>query len=237
VILMVILLVSRPVDLSITTTDSTSQQAPFSLALVKNLFQQRKFWLLVLYVIGVACIYDVFDQQFANFFKSFFSTPEEGTRVFGFVTTAGELANACVMFCSPWIINRIGAKNTLLIAGLIMTLRITGSAFATTVTEVIILKMLHALEVPFLLIGVFKYITAVFDTRLSATIYLIGFNFAKQCASIFLSAFAGHMYDKIGFTQTYLLLGCIALTFTVISIFTLTNTRKEVTTAEPLIQQ
>ncbi len=30
-----------------------------------------------------------------------------------------------------------------------MTIRITGSAFATTATEVVILKMLHALEVPF----------------------------------------------------------------------------------------
>jgi OHS family lactose permease-like MFS transporter len=27
------------------------------------------------------------------------------------------------------------------------------------------LKMLHALEVPFLLVGAFKYITGVFDTR------------------------------------------------------------------------
>jgi hypothetical protein len=32
------------------------------------------------YVIGVACVYDVFDQQFATFFKSFFATPEAGTR-------------------------------------------------------------------------------------------------------------------------------------------------------------
>ncbi len=103
------------------------------------------------------------------------------------------------MFCSPWIINRIGAKNTLLIAGVIMATRIIGSSFATTAVEVIALKMLHALEVPFLLVGAFKYITGVFDTRLSATIYLIGFQFAKQSAAIFLSAFAGNMYDRVGF--------------------------------------
>ncbi|MCV6003941.1 MFS transporter, partial [Escherichia coli] len=91
---------------------------------------------------------------------------------------------AIIMFCTPWIIHRIGAKNTLLVAGGIMTIRITGSAFATTATEVVILKMLHALEVPFLLVGAFKYITAVFDTRLSATVYLIGFQFSKQLAAI-----------------------------------------------------
>lgn len=117
--------------------------------LVFDLFKQRKFWLLVLYVIGVACIYDVFDQQFANFFKSFFATPEEGNLIFGFVTTGGEAANALIMFLSPWIINRIGAKNALLVAGMIMSIRILGSSIADSVVEVIILKMLHAFEVPF----------------------------------------------------------------------------------------
>ena len=86
--------------------------------------------------------------------------------------------------------------------------------------EVIALKMLHALEVPFLLVGAFKYITGVFDTRLSATIYLIGFQFAKQMAAIFLSAFAGNMYDRIGFQSTYMMLGCIVLAVTLISAFT-----------------
>ncbi len=75
------------------------------------------------------------------------------------------------MFSSPWIINRIGAKNTLLIAGMVMAARMIGSSFATTAAEVVALKMLHALEVPFLLVGAFKYITGVFDVRLSATIY------------------------------------------------------------------
>ncbi len=40
-----------------------------------------------------------FDQQFANFFTSFFATGEQGTRVFrGYVTTMGELLNASIMF-------------------------------------------------------------------------------------------------------------------------------------------
>ena len=114
---------------------------------VFSLFRQRRMWMFILYVIGVACVYDVFDQQFATFFKTFFATPQEGTRAFGFATTAGEICNAIIMFCSPWIINRIGAKNTLLIAGVIMATRIIGSSFATTAVEVIALKMLHALEV------------------------------------------------------------------------------------------
>jgi OHS family lactose permease-like MFS transporter len=39
------------------------------------------------------------------------------------------------MFSSPWIINRIGAKNTLLIAGMVMAARMIGSSFATTAAE------------------------------------------------------------------------------------------------------
>ena len=195
-----------------------------------RMFRQRKMWMFILYVIGVACVYDVFDQQFATFFKSFFATPEAGTRAFGFATTAGEICNAIIMFSSPWIINRIGAKNTLLIAGMVMAARMIGSSFATTAAEVIALKMLHALEVPFLLVGAFKYITGVFDVRLSATIYLVGFQFAKQVAAIFLSAFAGNMYDRIGFQDTYMILGGIALTVTLISAFTLAGKAK----TEPL---
>lgn len=104
---------------------------------------------LSLYVIGVSCTYDVFDQQFANFFTSFFATGEQGTRVFGYVTTMGELLNASIMFFAPLIINRIGGKNALLLAGTIMSVRIIGSSFATSALEVVILKTLHMFEVPF----------------------------------------------------------------------------------------
>lgn len=227
VILMILLLVARPqANQTALVMDSLgANQRQISASMVFSLFKLPKMWMLILYVIGVACVYDVFDQQFATFFKTFFATPQQGTQAFGFATTAGEICNAIIMFCSPWIINRIGAKNTLLIAGSIMTVRIVGSAFATTVVEIVALKMLHALEVPFLLVGVFKYITGVFDTRFSATIYLIGFQFAKQSAAIFLSAFAGNMYDKIGFQDTYLILGSIVLTVTVVSAFTLSNYR------------
>lgn len=63
-----------------------------------ELLKERKIWFLTLYVVGVSCTYDVFDQQFANFFTSFFETRQEGTRVFGYVTTLGELLNATIMF-------------------------------------------------------------------------------------------------------------------------------------------
>lgn len=176
-LLLLLLFLARPSTSQTAMVMNTlgANSSLISTRMVFSLFRMRQMWMFVLYTIGVACVYDVFDQQFATFFRSFFDTPQAGIKAFGFATTAGEICNAIIMFCTPWIIHRIGAKNTLLVAGGIMTIRITGSAFATTATEVVILKMLHALEVPFLLVGAFKYITAVFDTRLSATVYLIGF--------------------------------------------------------------
>lgn len=198
-------------------------EKPFDIHLALQLFKNPKLWFLSLFVIGVSCTYDVFDQQFANFFVSFFTSEAQGTRAFGYVTTLGELLNALVMFFTPLIINRIGPKNGLLIAGFIMSVRILGSAFATSVIEVIILKTLHMFEVPFLIVGCFKYITTVFETRFSATIYLVCFCFFKQIAIMFMSILTGNLYETIGFQDTYIVLGIIAFSFSIVSIFTLTG--------------
>ena len=204
----------------------------FSLRTAAELLRMPRFWGFIIYVVGVASVYDVFDQQFANFFKGFFATPQRGTEVFGFVTTGGELLNAMIMFCAPAIINRIGAKNALLIAGIIMSMRILGSSFATSAVEVVILKMLHMFELPFLLVGTFKYISSAFNPKLSATLFLIGFNLSKQLSGVVLSAWVGRMYDTVGFHQADLILGSITLSFTLVSLFTLKGGKTLLPTAE-----
>ncbi len=73
------------------------------------------------------------------------------------------------MILAPFIINKTGAKNALLYAGFIMSFRILGSGFAEGPIAISLLKLMHALEVPVLLVAVFKYISANFDMRLSAT--------------------------------------------------------------------
>ena len=106
-----------------------------------------------------------------------------------------------------------------------MSVRIIGSAFATSALEVVILKTLHMFEIPFLIVGCFKYITSQFEVRFSATIYLVCFCFFKQLAMIFMSILAGNMYESIGFKGAYLVLGIIALSFTLISVFTLSGAK------------
>ncbi len=51
-----------------------------------------RFWGFIVYVVGVASVYDVFDQQFANFSKAFSPVRSAVPEVFGFVTTGGEVA-------------------------------------------------------------------------------------------------------------------------------------------------
>ncbi|MDP1304116.1 MFS transporter, partial [Klebsiella pneumoniae] len=58
-----------------------------------------------------------------------------------------------------------------------------------------------------------------------ATVYLIGFQFSKSFSSIFLSTGIGHMYQSMGFTSSYIVLGGIALCFTLISFITLDKAR------------
>ncbi|MBO2029600.1 MFS transporter [Klebsiella pneumoniae] len=65
-------------------------------------------------------------------------------------------------------------------------MRILGSSFASSAVEVVILKMLHMFEIPFLLVGTFKYISSAFNPRL-ATLFLIGFNLSKQLSGVVLS--------------------------------------------------
>ena len=50
---------------------------------------------------------------------------------------------------------------------MVMAARMIGSSFATTAAEVVALKMLHALEVPFLLVGAFKYMRLIIHGELN----------------------------------------------------------------------
>lgn len=224
-ILLLLVFVAKPeTHSSLTVADSVMpHKKSVTLKQALSLFKLPHFWALLIYVIGVACVYDIFDQQFGNFFNTFFPSNEDGIKMFGYVTTGGELLNALIMFFVPLLINRIGAKNALLIAGMIMSVRIIGSSYATEAWHVILLKTLHMFEVPFYLVGVFKYIASVFELHFSATIYLVSCHFAKQIGNMFISPIVGNLYDIYGYQSTYFILGCIACSFTILSIFTLSN--------------
>ena len=51
--------------------------------------------------------------------------------------------------------------------------------------------------------------------------YLLGYQAMLFVGNVVISSPAGLMYDRIGFEKTYIIMGMIALTFTLISAFTL----------------
>lgn len=72
-LLLVLVAIARPqASQTAQVMDSLGANRPaVDLRSVLGLFRQRKMWMFILYVVGVACVYDVFDQQFATFFKTF----------------------------------------------------------------------------------------------------------------------------------------------------------------------
>ena len=152
----------------------------------------------------------IYEQQFPVYFSSFFATPEQGIQAYGYLNSSQVLLEAGLLLVAPWVVGRTGAKYGLILAGSIMFFRILGSGLATETWAIAVFKMLHAVEVPILLVSVFKYIAFNFDPRLSASIYLVGFHFAQQLTAMLLSPLVGYGYDQYGFADVYLVMSALA---------------------------
>lgn len=222
-----IVLVAIILSIKVEVTDVEMERAAsVTLKDVGHLFTLKDFWYLMLYVIGVACVYGVYDQQFPVYYSSLFPTEAQGNQVFGYLNSLQVFLEAGMMFAAPFVVNKLGAKNSLILAGYLMAFRIVGSGLVEGPIGISSMKLIHALELPIMLVAIFKYLAANFDTRLSSVLYLVGFQFAKQVGESIMSPAAGYFYDSIGFRQTYLAMGAIVLAFTVISMFTLLNEKK-----------
>jgi OHS family lactose permease-like MFS transporter len=93
---------------------------------------------------------------------------------------------------------------------------------------------LHAVELPVLLVSIFKYNSLHFDKRLSSTLYLVGFACTSSVIASVLSPLAGYSYEKYGFAQSYLIMGLLVFSTTLISIFLL---RSGKSSSDPLMPQ
>src|SRR5699024_7874905 len=99
----------------------------------------------------------------------------------------------------PFVINRIGAKRGLQLFALVLVVRVVGSAFFTHTYLLIFWRLLAAVEMPLMLVSVMKYITRMFDVRISATAYMIGFSLARQVGIVVFSWVCGIAYYVIRF--------------------------------------
>ncbi len=189
-----------------------------------HLLNLPRFWALIFFVVGT-CIYGVYDQQFPVYFSSQFPTLSEGNEMFGYLNSFQVFLEAAGMFCAPWLVNRIGAKKGLIFAGIVMALRMVASGLVEGPLLISVTKLLHAVELPILLVAMFKYNSLNFDKRLSSTLYLVGFACTSSVISSVLSPLAGASYEKFGFAQSYLIMGITVFSTTFISIFLLRSAK------------
>ena len=167
-----------------------------------------RFWAMVFFVVGT-CIYSVYDQQFPVYFSSQFATFQEGNEMYGYLNSFQVLLEAGGMFCAPWLVNRVGAKNGLIFAGMVMAMRMVASGLVEGPLLISIAKLLHAVELPVLLVAIFKYNSLNFDKRLSSTLYLVGFACTSSVIATVLSPLAGYSYERYGFAESYMFMGML----------------------------
>lgn len=197
-----------------------------SIADILSVFKQKKIWLLILYLFGTTCIYTVYDVQlFPVYFTELFHDTASGQQVYGYLNSFQVIMESAMLFAAPFIVNKVGTKQALILAGFIMGSRIIGSALVDGPIGISLIKLLHAFELPIMLIAVFKYISLNFDQRMSATIYLIGFKISGEIGVIVFSNVIGRMLDSTSFETTFFVLGSIVFTFTVLSMFLLSNNK------------
>ncbi|OCG27843.1 MFS transporter [Gilliamella sp. wkB108] len=194
---------------------------------ILSLFKLTKFWLFVFFVIGTYSFYTIYDQQlFPNFYTSFFETPENGYKVYGYLNSFQVFLEAGCMIIAPYFIYKLGAKKSLLVAALVMICRISLSATLDNIYLISLVKLFHAIEIPLFILAMFKYIVANFDARLSATLYLVGFNISSNIGVIALSTPVGKLFDNYNYSTTFYILAGVVLVISVIAIFTLSEGKK-----------
>ena len=218
-----------PLILSARVEGYQPSEASRSLAPADSLsvLKLRKFWGFMVLILGVTNLYLVYDQQFPFYFSSLFPTRATGNAMFGYLNSAQIFVEAGMMFVAPLVVRRTGATRGLLLATAIMIVRIAASGLATGPVTISMCKMLHSLELPILLVSIFRYIAYHFEARVSSTVYLVGVSFGHSLGLAVLSPLVGALYDRIGFQPTYFVIAGFALVFWVVSLFALSPTPPE----------
>ena len=200
----------------------SDNQKKSSFGEIGNLLKMPAFWAVIVWVLG-SSMYGVYDQQFMRYFVSKFADEAQGAQMYGFLNSTQVFIETICTFLAPFVVNKIGAKNGLIIASTIMFCRIGLSGLVDSTWAIAAVKLLHGPEVPMVIVSFFKYITTRFNPAMSATIYLVAFTMLSQIVSAILAPVAGYFYDNMGFANTYLLMAAFVLCTTIVSIFALTN--------------
>lgn len=179
-----------------------------------GVFKLVEVWKMIVFVIMSWTFYTVFDQQmFPEFFTRFFSTPEAGQQAYGVLNSIEVFLEFLMMGLVPILMRKIGVRKAILLGRTIMIVRIGGCGLVTNPLGVAIIKLLHAPKTALFILAIFRYFTLHFDTRISATLYMVGFQIAAQVGQIIFSTPLGALHDSIGYQSTFLVISgivCVA---------------------------
>ncbi|MFV0263257.1 MAG: oligosaccharide MFS transporter [Kluyvera sp.] len=232
-LIMLAVLVSIKIPEADNTENAVVPAKKINMADVRQLVKEGKFWRFCFYVAGIVWFMHIAEQQFPRYFVSFFHGSKAGTSWYGYLSTVQAIVEFISMLTVPWVVNKLGARKTLIVAGLLIGSRLLISGFATSPLMIAFIKPFYGLENALLLIAVFKYIAAHFDKKVNSTMYLIGYQCFIYVGTIFVSAPVGYMYDHIGFGNAYFIMGAIIITFSLISIFILSGDDKKIEQPQP----
>ena len=166
-------------------TESDKDNKSPSFAEIIGVFKILDVWKIIIVIIISWTFYTVFDQQmFPHFFTQFFATPEEGHQAYGVLNSVQVFLEFLMMGVVPVVMKKIGVRKVIL---------------------------LHAPETALFILGIFRYFTLHFDTRMSATIYMVGFQIAAQVGQIIFSTPLGALHDDIGYQSTFLVISGIVM--------------------------
>ncbi len=193
-----------------TCDGSQTEPSTPSLSDMLGLLKMGRLWQVIIFVLFTWTFYTVYDQQmFPDFYTGLFESKERGQQVYGVLNSVQVFLEAAMMGLIPVLMRRVGVRTTLLLGIAVMFARIFGTAVFTDPAMVSAVKMLHAMEVPLVILAIFRYVTLHFNAALSATLYMVGFQIASQVGVVLLSPPLGGLRDRIGYQPTFFIIAAI----------------------------
>lgn len=235
IVLLLVLLFIKPENDTVIVTKyeskSNNQDVNNSPSLLEilSVFKMPDLWKIVIFISMSWTFYTVFDQQmFPEFFTTFFGTETAGQQAYGVLNSLEVFLESIMMGIIPIMMRKTGVRKSLLIGLVIMVLRIGGCGLVTNPLGVSIIKLLHAPETAIFILAMFRYFTLHFDTRISTTLYMVGFQIAAQVGQIIFSTPFGLLHDKIGYQPTFLIVAGIVFISAVYAFFVLKKDDQDV---------
>ncbi|RIO80858.1 MFS transporter [Staphylococcus gallinarum] len=222
-LLFLLIILYKPSIERMPQTDSYSLHSTLQHITVTSIFRQPRFWILVIVILFTCPFYLIYEQQlFPSYYIHISNLSNiNGENVYSILNSVQVFIEVLTMIVAPRIIAKLGIKQTIILSFIIMNIRVGGSLFAHDIVSISIVKLIHGIQIPLFVLPIFQYITLHFNTKFSATIYLLGYLMVVKIGQIIFSTPIGSFQDNTNFNLTFLLIFVVILITTIFAKFTL----------------